>query len=341
MRLSRAFRRPVSAFTLIELLVVIAIIAILIGLLLPAVQKVREAAANIGCKNNLKQLGLACNTYMSSAGTFPAGSIAHTPPGTTPGSKTWKYYDTWTITILPYIEQQNVFALWDPTLPNDNTTANMAALRATYINTYACPADPNPFVAAKPGSANAEDSGSGLLWTPGSYRCVSGAYGTNAPFGCNWDDPDYIMTMWNWNPGWRGAMHAVNRDNGFGFAENYNTISDGFSNTLLIGEYATKSNLGRRTFWAYAYSSFNESSVIQGESATLLPDYDGCNGILGNFGNGNECKRGWGSFHPQGNLNFVLCDGSVRTISTSIDMNSVLPALATVAGGETAGNNAP
>src|SRR5262249_17579295 len=119
------------------------------------------------------------------------------------------------------------------------------------------------------------------------------------------------------------------------------TITDGASNTLMIGEYGTKTNLGRRTFWAYGYTSFNQSSVIQGESATLLADYDLCNNIVGNFGNGNECKRGWGSFHPGGNLNFAMCDGSVRTISTSIDMTAVMPAVGTIAGGETAGNQAP
>jgi prepilin-type processing-associated H-X9-DG protein len=319
---------------LIELLVVIAIIAVLIGLLLPAVQKVRAAAATTQCRNNLKQLALAVLNYENTNRTFPAGNITWTPAGTTQP----KVFDTWTITLLPYIEQNNLFALYTPGTPNDANTPNMNALRATYVSTYVCPADPVPFTPAKPGSSRADDQGGGELWMPGSYRCVSGTYGTNAPNGCNWDDWMYYPPMQKWNPGWRGPMHAWDKDTGVGPPETYGSITDGFSNTLLIGEYGTISNTGRRTFWAYAYTSFNQSSVIQGESATLLADYNQCNAVVGTFGNSNECKRGWGSFHPAGNLNFAMCDGSVRSISTSIDMNAVMPALGTVAGGETAGN---
>jgi prepilin-type processing-associated H-X9-DG protein len=100
----------------------------------------------------------------------------------------------------------------------------------------------------------------------------------------------------------------------------------------MLGEWATRTQLDRRTFWAYANDSYNEATVSYGQPRTLLNDYTLCLNTAP--GGDNQCKRGFGSFHAGGILNFALCDGSVRTISTSVDMNVVLPALATIAGGE-------
>src|SRR5262245_41599194 len=124
---------PRRGFTLIELLVVIAIIAVLIGLLLPAVQKVREAANRMSCSNNLKQIGLALHSYHDSNNSFPAGGW-----GTAAASKGVAQLG-WTVFILPYIEQQNEYQKFTLTAGTPYTNANNLAQGLVKIGTYLCP----------------------------------------------------------------------------------------------------------------------------------------------------------------------------------------------------------
>jgi prepilin-type N-terminal cleavage/methylation domain-containing protein/prepilin-type processing-associated H-X9-DG protein len=347
------------AFTLIELLVVIAIIAILIGLLLPAVQKIREAAARMSCSNNLHQLGLAVHNYHDANGKFPASSVLRV--GTVaPFIGKFDLYETWTISLLPYIEQDNLYRLWDPTVPNliaDKDSPRMAQLRQTLVKTYVCPSDPGPFTPIQPESWTSGDTNlTSPVYMPGSYRAVAGTTfggkagtpGKPSDIGgnVNWDDqvndsPSQALWLSQNYPQWRGPMSAQQIGIRTGGTPNPATgspvaitgISDGTSNTLLIGEYVTKTHRSRGTFWADAYTAYNTSDVTIAQSRTMLPDFDLCTVTPPTTNGSNQCKRGWGSTHS-GIINFVFCDGSVRTISQNIDMNTVFPALGTIAGGE-------
>jgi len=132
-------------FTLIELLVVIAIIAILIGLLLPAVQKVREAAARSSCQNNLKQIGLAAHSYHDASSTLPPGSVT---------DSSGVYKASWTVFLLPYIEQANLANGYDFSMDITNASGTTATIVQSQVKIYTCPIDPNANQLVTPESGN-------------------------------------------------------------------------------------------------------------------------------------------------------------------------------------------
>ncbi|MBN1393825.1 MAG: DUF1559 domain-containing protein [Pirellulales bacterium] len=311
------------AFTLIELLVVITIIGVLVALILPAVQAAREAARRANCSNNLKQIGLALHAYHDARGSFPPGNIQRTagncPGMEEPGLSYSTRFGNWMIAILPYIEKNALYDGYD--FSHNNESAENESFREATVSTYLCPSDYTADGPIVPASGPAFVAGA--KYAPGSYRAVTG----KSVDGLNYLDSEM---MYEYERRLRGPIHVAGVW-GYG-CETLAHVRDGASNTLLVGEHATATNPGRRTFWAYSFAYYAQSGVAAQERI-LWADYDRC-AEAGGPGLEHPCKRGWGSFHP-GGLHFLLCDGTVHFISTSVNME-LLADLATIAGGEIA-----
>jgi prepilin-type N-terminal cleavage/methylation domain-containing protein/prepilin-type processing-associated H-X9-DG protein len=310
-----SFPKHRRAFTLIELLVVIAIIAVLIGLLLPAVQKVREAASRTTCANNLKQLALACHNYHDGVGTFPASTLYNAAQDE--NAPNWSFLAR----LLPYIEQNNLASQGN--LTSTSIVKCQSQIKAK-ISTFLCPSD-----TVSNAGLNSGDGCDGYLPAAmTSYKGVTGANWGGGPVGSpSWwgTDPQWI------NPDRNGNYSGFDFGDGifwcqYTFAGDKRTlrigdITDGTSNTFLLGEV-----LGVRTvdnIWCHAFDALATCAIDPNARRADGSYYD-----PDDWAN----VYGFSSAHS-GGLQFALADGSVRFINNSIQ-RAVYRALATRAGGE-------
>jgi len=330
--MSRARLRGRGGFTLIELLVVIAIIGVLVGLLLPAVQKGREAASRMSCTNNLKQIGLALHNYNSTYDRFPYENvhISDNPRC------------NWLAHLFPYIEQPfNAELLpatttWGITItpgvnaPSGSFVRNSAIGNDFLVKTFICPSD-------GPKIHTAVDSGDENL-AEGNYL------GVNAP---NTDQRD------PWNNNTQGIFAYWGHFTGswpptsigpptWGGPTTIASITDGTSNTLMVGERPSYPDLSAAGGWqcgAWVYSEVDSAMGLPnskfwcasndpaGNPCPSGPQWFG----PGNNNNGCDAHHFW-SKHTGGG-NWLFADGSVHFLSYNIGI-AIQAALATKAGGE-------
>lgn len=323
----RSFSRSRDGFTLIELLVVIAIIAVLIGLLLPAVQKVRSSAARLQCQDNLHNLGIACHNYHDSEGRLPPAVLSY------PRQANWWDYGNltsvnsnfgpnWIVLILPHIEQTSLYNQVTTSVRNYmvNGDSGWRAIRGAKIKLLFCPSD-----------TGADDmyAGAGGGWARGNYACnAGGIHGPNV----GWlTTANGVSPTNDW--GWAGLPTSL-RGGGvmcINFGYTLNKIPDGDSNTIMLGEVRTGghlSNLDPRGTWAMGMPG---ASVLTGHFSwdcttpnTSEANADDCEGAindpLGGMGAWPGCpfqQAQARSRHGNG-VNVVFADGAVRYINNSV-----------------------
>lgn len=298
-----------GAFTLIELLVVIAIIAVLIGLLLPAVQKVREAAGRMQCQNNLKQIGIAIHSYGNTSGYI------------VPSRLNYNGGATWALLILPHLEQDNFYKQWDL---SKWYYVHPPEVRSTQVKVYYCPSRRDPALSTTGDAPDTSGwSGSGVHHPGalGDYACSSGDilqdYNTEKATGA------FIIADHTYAAGnpprilerWRPRLRFA-------------SIRDGQSNTLFIGEkHVPQADFGK--------VAAGDGSIWNGDHPQVVYRVAGENNLLARSLTENY-RTQFGSAHA-GICQFLLGDGSVIGLPVSVS-GTVLARLAARADGQVVPN---
>lgn len=331
--MKRHFSRR-RGFTLIELLVVIAIIAILIALLVPAVQKVREAAARVQCANNLKQLALACQNYHDTIKRFPPAVMMKSGVNDTQGGA--NFGPNWVVLILPYVEQGN---LWTPAVQtsvnNYMTTgdANWRQVKGQRLAVMVCPLDASGHEIPYNGTA-------GTGWAHGNYGCnAGGIHQPSPPSGVNglgWESTrDGFSPTYGSNGSFGGPVPDGTHLGGvmcINWGVKLSNITDGSSNTIMIGELRTGAHLSPgdpRGLWAMGLPG---ASVVcanaswdctnPNDTSDSSDDVEGgINDFVGGMGAWQTCpfqQAQSRSRHSNKGVHVAMCDGTVRNVSSSI-----------------------